>query len=483
MTENEEIQRIKKMAAKEEIAHGDFEIDKGIPFHPSVDIRNEVLLLGFRIRDKERKAKNLYAIVKNDRLRLSMEDNFKIGKQEYYIETRNRLLEPLNERWNFEKLKELTDRPFGKPKGVFGMMKELIKKYIELMDERDYDLAVAWSIGTYFFRIFWSYPFLNPKGPKKSGKTQFLDVLNNICFNAKKARPTLAALCDTVDSLRGTYLIDQADCLWREGKEEILDILTDSYKREGGKRRIVELPKDGSRRVTESETYSPKAFASITELPEDLRDRCLIIPIIKSSHNFPEPSEENEDWRSIRDLCYQLLIAGYKEVEEIYQSLKKKYRESSELTGRILDLWIPLETMLIFLGVPSQEIDGVRKRYCSLYGYAEYEPSEFEEKVVIAILDQFQEEEEVILGSKEISEKLYPNEVIADPEELKNRPVRVGLTIKKFNLSSDKMPRTKGGVRYKFTKEKVEKVYRRYFKSEGEPTQPYTKKENREIPE
>lgn len=477
------IEKIKKQIELEAISYGDFEIDKGIPLHPSLNIKNGILLLGFRIRDKKRKTKNLYVIVKDGRLRLSMEDDFKIEKQEYYIETRKRLLEPLNERWSFKKLKEFIDIEIDKPEKVFGTMKELFKKYIELTDERDYDLTVAWSIGTYFFRIFWSYPFLNPKGPKKSGKTQLLDLLTNTCFNAKKARPTLAALCDTVDSLRGTYLIDQADYLRQREKEEILDILTDSYKREGGKRRIVELPKNGSRKVIESETYSPKAFASIKELPEDLRDRCLIIPIIKSSSNFPEPSEENEDWQNIRNICYQLLIAGYKEVETIYQNLKEEYRKSSELIGRILDLWIPLETMLIFLGVPQPEIDKIKKRYCSLYGYTEYEPSEFEERVVTAILDQFQEEEEVILSPKEISKKLGADDIVIDSEILKKRPTKIGWTIKKFNLSSEKMPRKKGGIRYRFRKEKVETIYRRYFKSEGEPTQPTPKEENAIIPE
>ena len=482
MAENEEIQRIKKMALEDEIAHGDFEIDKAITLHPSLDIKNGVLLLGFRIRDKEKKTKNLYVIVKDDQLFLSMKKDLKIGDSEYFIETRNRLLESLNERWNFQKAKQLIDTPLKKPEKVFETIKELFKKYIELTDESDYDLVTAWSIGTYFFIIFWSYPFLNPKGPKKSGKTQLLDLLTKICFNAKKAKPTVAALCDTVDSLRGTYLIDQADSLWRQDKEEILEILTDSYKKEGGKRRIVDLPKNGTRRVIESETYSPKAFASIKELPEDLRDRCLIIPVIRSSKNFPEPSEENEDWKTFRDICYQLLIVGYKEVAEIYQNLKEKYKEISELVGRDLDLWIPLETILLFLGVQQQEIDKAKKRYRSLYGYTEYEPTEFEEAIVKTILDQLQIESEKVLAPKEVSDLMIPDIPLAI-ETPQQRAARVGWTIKKFNLSSEKMPRTKGGVRYKFTKEKVEMIYRRYFKSGDEPTHAYTKEENEIIPE
>jgi hypothetical protein len=43
------------------------------------------------------------------------------------------------------------------------------------------------------------------------------------------------------------------------------------------------------------ETYGPKAFASIRELPEDLRDRCLELPLIRSQRNFADPDDDNEN--------------------------------------------------------------------------------------------------------------------------------------------------------------------------------------------
>src|SRR5207247_1721896 len=105
-------------------------------------------------------------------------------------------------------------------------------------------------------------------------------LLQHLCLNAIKARPTIAALGDTIDSFRGTYLIDQADGLGRKGTEDFMDIIADSYKRSGGKRMFVTInEKSKTRSVVEQATYSPKAFASIRELPDDLRDRCLIIPL------------------------------------------------------------------------------------------------------------------------------------------------------------------------------------------------------------
>ena len=97
-----------------------------------------------------------------------------------------------------------------------------------------------------------------------------------------------------------------------------MDILADSYKKGGGKRRVVEFSKDKARSVTEFETYAPKAFASIKELPEDLRDRCIAMPLIRSQKNFPDPDDSIVDWREMRGKIYKYLIYDYGTIESTY---------------------------------------------------------------------------------------------------------------------------------------------------------------------
>jgi hypothetical protein len=190
----------------------------------------------------------------------------------------------------------------------------------------DSAIVAAWAIGTYFFPLFSAYPFLHVKAPKGSGKSQCLTLLLQVCCNAIKARPTFAALSDTVDALRGTYLIDQADALSRRQHEDLLDILTDSYKRGGGKRRLRVQDKRGQWRTVEQETYSPKTFASIKDLPEDLRDRCLIVPLIRSQQNFLAPDEDTEDWKTIRGHLYRLLLTEHTTVANVYAIRKREYK-------------------------------------------------------------------------------------------------------------------------------------------------------------
>jgi len=163
-------------------------------------------------------------------------------------------------------------------------------------------------------------------------------LLTQLCFNAIKARPSVAALGDTVDALRGTCLIDQADSLERKGGEDLLDILADSYKKSGGKRRIIAFDKGKNREIIELETFGPKAFASIRELPEDLRDRCLELPLIRSRRNFADPDDDNEDWRKIRGKLYTLLIAIYELVSTYYFIKKRSYKENKAILGRSLEL-------------------------------------------------------------------------------------------------------------------------------------------------
>ncbi|VVB55112.1 Uncharacterised protein [uncultured archaeon] len=446
----------------------------GVLLHPSLEIKNGIAVIGFRYREKADEEKELFVIAKEGGIYYQTDRLFEHNNQRYFFEKDKRKLMRIEERWSIASLNKFVNdysnaksSSFTNSKSVFEQIKQIYKKYVELEQDGDYSILAAWSIGTYFFPIFSAYSFLNIKAPKRSGKSQCLNLLSQLCFNAIKARPTLAALGDTVDALRGTYLIDQADTLERKGGEELLDILTDSYKKNGGKRRVVNFDKK-KREVLEYETYSPKVFASIKELPEDLRDRCFIVPLIRSQRNFPSPDDENEDWKEIRGNLYKLLLTNYDLVSTYYSVRKIEYKNQPDIVGRELELWLPLEVILKALGM-DEEVELTKKRFLSQYGFAEYEPAEIEEGVVKAILNQLQDKGETILTPKEISEKMEV-ELFQAGDTPKQRGAVVGWAIKKFNLSSEKKPRSKEGVRYLFKKEKVETIYKSYFKKGVEHT-------------
>jgi hypothetical protein len=446
----------------------------GVILHPSLDIKDNILVLGFRYKSKSGKDENIFLVVRDGNIEL-IEGSDYVGKdgKNYFIETKNRLLIRIDERWNREEINRFVEdynglKPETVPKAnaLYQDVKNTLKRYIELDQEIDYALIAAWIIGTYFFPAFSVYPFLNAKAQKGSGKSQFLNLLRQLSFNAKKIRPTLAALGDIIDALRGTCIIDQADSLSNEKNEELLEILTDSYKKGGGNRGVLNLDK-GKRNVLEFGTYSPKAFATIKELHEDLRDRCLIVPLIKSKKNFPDANEDSPLWLQLRGDCYRFLIANYTDIESKYIALRASYNRSNEIVGRHAELWLIFETMLRCLGAGEDDIMAGRNRFLSQYKFMEAEPSEFDAAIIEAVLNKMESEKKIILSPKSIGEMVGGEHFDFNATD-RQRANLVGWAIKRMNLASEKK-RTKEGVAYLFTREMIERIRDAYFPAPATP--------------
>lgn len=463
---------------------------EGKILHPSLDIKDGFLVLGFRYRASVDEEKNIFLIMKSRAIMLVDKTSFEVeesgAREVYFLEMKKRILMRIEDRWGLRELQEFVKNfptahdTVPRPKALADKISELTKKYLGLEEEIDYFLLSAWIIGTYFSPIFSAYPFLNIKAPKGSGKSQCLNFLRQTCFNAIKSRITVAALGDTVDALRGVYLIDQADSLGKKGGEELLDILADSYKKSGGKRRVMNMGK-GSREILEFETYAPKAFASINELPEDLRDRCLIIPLIRSQKNFHDPDSDNEDWNEVRGNLYKFLVDNFDRVDQYYQIGKIEYRENPETVGRELELWLPLEVIFKVLGWDNK-IEEAKKRYLAWYGFAKPEPSELEQAVIETVLEQLADESEIILSPKKIVEIIEYTEgigekIFIDAKNDKHKASKVGWAIKKFNLASEKLKQGRSGNSYRFEKEKVIEIYASYFGENPTPSTPAAENE------
>jgi len=460
----------KQNAAKEETREGLSDAFDGKILHLSLDDVDDIITLGFHYQTKSLKEQRVFFIETGGFLRIINDDSFTEQGHLYCYDKKGARLASLAERWGVEDSKNfaevdfmLLDNTTTPKEGLVGRVAKLIQKHVEFENEYDAYILAGWIIGTYFHRSFHAYPFLHIKAPKGSGKSQCLTLLAQLCFNATKARPSLAALGDTVDALRGTYLIDQADSLGRKGSEELLDILADSYKRTGGKRRIVNIEK--SRRQTlEFETYSPKAFASVKELPEDLRDRCFVLPLIRSSKSFTDPDDPSNDWRAWRGEFYKALLTEHSHVGAEYKIRRVGYQQSGKLVGRPQELWLPLETILACFG-GSDKIEEAKRRFFSQYGFAEYEPSDLEAELVRVLLTMTEGLTSAWLSPADIALGIDGTFFRSDHTDTKQRAADVGRLIKKFNLTSEQK-RTGKGKEYLFERSKVESVDASYFNSE-----------------
>lgn len=341
------------------------------------------------------------------------------------------------------------------PTGVYEEIKNILKKYVELPKEETYGLLATWIVGTYFYQTFYAFPFLFIYGKKGCGKSRLLTIMERLCFNAMKIKGvSTASLADSIDGVRGTFLNDQAESLSNDKNIEILGLLTDSYTKGGGTRRIVNIS-NKKRSVVDFETYSPKAFASIKEIDSDLRDRCIEITMLRATKDFPEPEAFLPVWSDIRDKLYRLLLTRWKDVREIYQTT------GEGVSHRVRELWRPIETILKLENVSDVEIQNIRDVFLESMQITQAELSDHEYElfdVLLKMLEQ-QENKKGIFTVGEIAEKLSKEEGVKD----KTIQIWVGRMLRQFSLFDYPCGRKSGNKRqYFFSYDHVKNIFERY---------------------
>ena len=373
--------------------------------HPSYEIKSRFMTLGFRetvVIKEQPTDRNLYVIATEYKYILHEEGHLIKGADANLVfDERERLLIDINDKWSRQRLTDFVNAP-SSPTGVYEEIKAVLKEYIEFQNEAHYGLVTAWIMATYFHRCFHAICFLFFYGKKQSGKSRSLDLLERLVFNGMKVKGvSVASMADSIDGVRGTFLNDQAESLSNPKNEETLGILADSYTVGGGKRRIVHITSQ-SRRVMEFETYGPKAFASIKEIDTDLKDRCILIPMLRATKDYPYPEAHLPIWSELRDKLYRLLLTRWQKVKNIYPDT------GEGITQRVRELWRPIDTILKLESVAEQEVDEIKQAFLGSMVETQAELDEWEIELAETIILMLKETltGEAIYTSAEIGEKV-----------------------------------------------------------------------------
>lgn len=408
--------------------------------HPALDIRQDIACVSFRkkvITNNKVAETDMHFISSNGHVYTTTQDTFKLDSNKVMFE--KRLL--ASDTVNIADLEEWIKNPcIPNVLGLYESVKEILKLYIEL-PLPSYGLISAWIIGTYFYRAFPSYPYLSFLGPKETGKSNTLECLTNLCFNAIKTRLTTASLGDTADSLRGTIIFDQA----HNFGDSLREILVDSYKKGGGKRRIVELTAKG-RKIVEFDCYCPKAFASLEPLPDDLADRTFTVNMAPASKSYPSPSASKRDWKQIRTDLVKLLLTSY----DVVCDLADKASESEG--HRFGELWLPIGVILTLVDADRAEVNEI-KGFCERqFSQVKYELSDWDYKLVSCVAEWSHEE----ITSEDLLTVLR-NEIDA-LEEHKPGKQWLGKAIKRLGLVKEKRGGKHDKTSYILNKEQALKL-------------------------
>jgi len=244
------------------------------------------------------------------------------------------------------------------PVVTFIDIRETYNEYLDFKEQHTADVLAIWTMGTYVFPIFESYPYLFLRGEKGSGKTKTMTVAEKLCFNAEHSSNISSALLfRIIEGSSCTLLIDEAESLQHRKQNEDLRLLLNSgYKRGGSAYRV----EPETMQLQRFEVYSPKMIANIGGLENVLESRCIKIIMLRTKDKSKSDKaviERGADWAYLRNLLYCFGLTYFPEIREIYLNAAPRWNLKS-VSGREGELWFPLLSIALCLD---------RKGYDGLY--------------------------------------------------------------------------------------------------------------------
>jgi len=199
--------------------------------------------------------------------------------------------------------------------------------------------------------LFPAYPYLALNGPKNSGKSTVLRLLQPLAFNMiTTSDPTGASMFRLIHQTGCTVGIDEAE-RYHNPKDpammQIRQLLNSGYKHGMPAIRLI----GEAMKPQTFDVYSPKILAAIMGLEDVLASRCIAIPMRRTDKKMPSFAA-NFDGASLRHQLYSLTLTHF-------QPIFTNYFERPELHtlhNRSGELWSPLVALAAFF----EEQGGIR---------------------------------------------------------------------------------------------------------------------------
>lgn len=262
-------------------------------------------------------------------------------------------------RWSSQDIRKfIQDDSQVDPVVIFIDIRETYKEYLDFRESHTAETIALWTMGTYIFPIFESYPYLFLCGEKGSGKTKTMNVAEKLCFNAiHSSSISPALLFRIIEGSSCTLLIDEAEALqYRKQSDDLRQLLNGGYKRGGGAYRC----EPNSLQPQRFGIYSPKMIANIGGLESVLETRCIRITMLRTKDKSKSDKaviERGVDWGYLRNRLYCFGLTCFPEIREIYLKEAPRWNLNA-VSGREGELWFPLLSIAMCLD---------RKGYDGLY--------------------------------------------------------------------------------------------------------------------
>jgi len=246
-------------------------------------------------------------------------------------------------RWRYGDIKRFLEGENIAPGEVFNAVHKLFTTYVDFRSEVESRILTLWTIGTYFYTMFPAYPYLALNGPKNSGKSTVLRVLQPLAFNmVTTSDPTGPSMFRLIHYTSCTVGIDEAERYHNPkdpGMQQIRQLLNSGYKQ--GMPAIRLIGEDMKPQAFD--VYSPKILAAIMGLEDILASRCIAIPMRRTDKQMPS-FPPDFDGAALRHQLYLLALSSF---QPIYTNYFER-AELHKLHNRSGELWSPLVALAAF---------------------------------------------------------------------------------------------------------------------------------------
>jgi hypothetical protein len=312
-------------------------------------------------------------------------------------------------RWRYTDIQRFLNSEAIHPGEVFNAVHELFTAYVDFRSSVESRILALWTIGTYFYQMFPAYPYLALNGPKNSGKSTVLRVLQPLAFNMiTTSDPTGPAMFRLIHYTSCTVGVDEAERYHNPrdpGMQQIRQLLNSGYKQGMPAIRLM----GDDMKPQAFDVYSPKILAAIMGLEDILASRCIAIPMRRTDRQMP-PLPPNFDGAAIRHQLYSLSLTYFSHIHTNYFERPELHK----LHNRSGELWSPLVALAAFF----EEQGGIIGLLDAISEAAEWDEQMSEGK---ALSDR----EEAVLQALELLTRNAESEVWIKAAELREHVARL----------------------------------------------------------
>jgi DNA primase len=364
-------------------------------------------------------------------------------------------------RWRFSDIQKFLNGETVDAGQVFRNVHDLFTRYVDFRSPVESAILTLWTIGTYFYTMFPAYPYLALNGPKNSGKSTVMRVLQPLAFNmVTTSDPTGPSMFRLIHYTSCTVGIDEAERYHNPkdpGMQQIRQLLNSGYKQ--GMPAIRLIGEDMKPQAFD--VYSPKILAAIAGLEDILASRCIAIPMRRTDKKLPS-FPPDFDGAALRHQLYTLALTHFKTVYTNYSERPALHT----LHNRSGELWSPLVALAAFF----EEQGAVSGLLQAIATTAEMDEQISEGK---ALSDR----EEAVLQALELLTRGRNQLTWIKANDLRERVARllgqtsdrmgdgqwIGHIIKRLHLADEgRRKRANDGITYAIQPEEVLDMMRRY---------------------